>query len=307
MVTIAAGSYFLAQTVSTYVAALLGGEIKAQMRRSGPVTRLAKEVPEKGDYEMIAVRNIFNSAQEGLGEDSGGTTVGAGDQILDPQATAVKTALPIKVLGVLVIGEGEDRRSSATISGGSGAGGVDVYFVGDTEKRFAEGTKMVRVSKNRVEFINGGRLEYAELEDISAKLSIFQSPDEVHGGGKAGGPALAAAHEKEGVEEARGRFTIDQREVDEALANLDKLYTEVRIVPNFKAGKPSGLKILSIKPGSLFSKLGMQRGDVLERINGIEMDIKRGMEIFSQLKDSKNLTIDLERNGKGRTLEYEIR
>ena len=100
---------------------------------------------------------------------------------------------------------------------------------------------------------------------------------------------------------------IDQSEVDDALSNLDRLYTEVRIVPNFKDGKPAGMKVLAIKPGSIFSKLGLQRGDVLERINGLDLDIKSGMKLFGQLKDQKNLKIELVRRGEPQTLEYEIR
>ncbi|MDO8461728.1 MAG: type II secretion system protein GspC [Deltaproteobacteria bacterium] len=308
LVAIAACSFFAAQTVATYLSALLGGTAKIQVHRPLEKDRVVKEVPEKEDFEPIVARNVFNSAQMAPEEGAGAAVDGSGDQVVDPNAVAVKTGLPIKILGLLAVGNGEDRRSSATISGGTG-GGTDVYFVGDTEKRFAEGAKLVRVAKDRIEFTNGGRLEYAELEDVKVALSILRGPGEVHGKGE-GGPAEpggAPRPDTVAVDEGKGRYTVDQREIDEALGNLDKLYTEVRIVPNFKGGKPAGLKVLSIKPGSLFSKLGIQRGDVLEKINGMEMDIKRGMELFGQLKDSKNLTIDIERKGQNKTLEYEIR
>jgi type II secretory pathway component PulC len=52
--------------------------------------------------------------------------------------------------------------------------------------------------------------------------------------------------------------------------------------------------------------LGLKRNDVLERINGQEMDMKRGVEIFNQLKDSNHISIDLVRNGQKTTLEYDI-
>lgn len=309
LVAIAACSFFAAQTVATYLSALLGGTAKVQIRRPSEKDQVVRETPEKEDFEPIVARNIFNSAQVAPEEGGGQAVAGAGDQLMDPNAVAIKTALPIKILGVLSVGDGQDRRSSATISGGTG-GGTDVYFVEDTEKRFAEGTKLVRVAKDRIEFINGGRLEYAELEDVKVTLSILRGPGEVHGKGEGGEPAPSggvARTDTIAADEGKGRYTVDQREIDEALTNLDKLYTEVRIVPNFKGGKPAGLKVLSVKPGSLFSKLGIQRGDVLEKINGMEMDIKRGMELFGQLKDQKNLTIDIERKGQNKTLEYEIR
>ncbi len=67
------------------------------------------------------------------------------------------------------------------------------------------------------------------------------------------------------------------------------------------------MKVLAVKPGSIFGKLGIKRGDILERINGLELDIKRGMELFGQLKDQKDLRIDLVRRGQNKTMEYEIR
>jgi general secretion pathway protein C len=106
---------------------------------------------------------------------------------------------------------------------------------------------------------------------------------------------------------AAGKIVLDQKEVDDALQNLDKLTQEVRIVPNFQDGKPAGMKVLSIKPGGLASKLGIRRGDVLEKVNGQELDIKRGMELFSTMRDSKNFSLDVTRGGKNQTLEYEIK
>ncbi|MBI4126951.1 MAG: hypothetical protein HY465_05605 [Deltaproteobacteria bacterium] len=67
------------------------------------------------------------------------------------------------------------------------------------------------------------------------------------------------------------------------------------------------MKILSVKNGSIFAKLGIQRGDILERINGMELDVKQGFAIFSQLKDAKQLAVDLVRQGQPVTMEYEIR
>lgn len=78
-------------------------------------------------------------------------------------------------------------------------------------------------------------------------------------------------------------------------------------MPHFKDGRVAGMKVLSVKPGSIISKLGIKRGDVLEKINGQELDVKRGMALFSELKDQKTFSIDVLRGDKHTTLEYEIR
>ena len=96
-----------------------------------------------------------------------------------PTGEAVKTSLGIKVLAVLVIGEGKDKRSSTTVESTSGGKGIDVYGVGD-EKSFAPGVKLVQVKPNRIEFINNGRLEYAELLDETGE-KIFGPPKPFEG------------------------------------------------------------------------------------------------------------------------------
>ncbi len=78
-------------------------------------------------------------------------------------------------------------------------------------------------------------------------------------------------------------------------------------MPNFSGGKISGMKVLSVKNGSIFAKLGLKRGDILQKINGMDLDVKQGFAIFSQLKDSKNLTVDLIRGGQAQSFDYEIR
>jgi general secretion pathway protein C len=166
---------------------------------------------------------------------------------------------------------------------------------------------LTRVAPDRIEFLNNGRLEYAEVGGEQG-LSIFGPPTSAATVATAAPPTTEKKEAGPLVKlEGAGKFTIDQKEIDNALSNLDRLYTEIRAVPNFVDGKVSGMKILSVKGGSLFSKLGLQRGDVLQRINGVDLDVRKGFEIFNQLKDQKSLTVDLVRGGSQQTFEYEIR
>jgi general secretion pathway protein C len=102
-------------------------------------------------------------------------------------------------------------------------------------------------------------------------------------------------------------YEVEQSEVDKALGNLSSLATQARIVPAFEGGKPVGFKLFSIRPNSLYSKIGIQNGDVIKRINGYEINSPdKALEIYQKLKDSKNVTLDLKRRGKPMTLEYGI-
>lgn len=102
-------------------------------------------------------------------------------------------------------------------------------------------------------------------------------------------------------------YQVTQDEVDKALGNLSSLATQARIVPAFEGGEAVGFKLFSIRPNSLYSKIGIQNGDVITRINGYEINSPdKALEVYQKLKDSKSINVDLKRRGKPMTLEYGI-
>lgn len=102
-------------------------------------------------------------------------------------------------------------------------------------------------------------------------------------------------------------YSVKQDEVDKALSNLSSLATQARIVPAFEGGEAVGFKLFSIRPNSLYSKIGIQNGDVITRINGYEINSPdKALEVYQKLKDSKSINVDLKRRGKPVTLDYEI-
>ncbi len=293
------GTYFLAKMTSVFIASSIRIEKNLDTSKiqvaSGPERRIASF----DEYKVILDRNVFDSRE--LAPDVALTET-APTQI-DPNAPPVKTSLPIKLLSTFAVGAGTDNRSTATVVGGAGTQ-ADIYSVGE-DKTFSPGVKMVRILPDRIEFINGPRVEYAELEQFGGGVTTGQPISALD---TKGIPPSGAAPTGEGVKELQqGKFVVERAELDSALGNIDQLFTQIRAMPQMgPGGKTTGLKLLSIKGGSLFAKLGLKRNDVLERINGQEVDMKKGMEIFGQLKDSNRITIDLVRNGQKTTLEYDI-
>ena len=101
---------------------------------------------------------------------------------------------------------------------------------------------------------------------------------------------------------------MDRREVEGVIQDFNKLLTQVRVVPHFADGKPDGFKIFNIRPGSLFASLGMVNGDIIKRVNGLEITgPEQALQMFQQLRDESTVTVDLERFRKNLTLQYEIR
>lgn len=294
-----AAAYLLAKITNVYVGQLL--ELKRSIGVVSPAVIEPKmdESRRQSDFDIVVQRNIFDSSDVPVSADQAGA---AGSGAAVPTGEAVKTSLSIKVLGVMMIADGKDKRSSTSIESG---GKTDAYGVGE-EMTIASNAKLVQIKPERIEFVNGGRLEYAEL-DMGLGESIFGPPKATVASITETEKAAPAAKEGGVAKVAENKFAIEQKEIDNALANPELLYTEIRAVPNFENGKVSGMKVLSIKPGSIFSKLGIKRGDILQQINGLDLDVKQGFQIFSQLKDQKNFNMNVQRDGVKTTLEYEIR
>jgi general secretion pathway protein C len=294
------GTFFLAKIASGIIDSKLRIQKNLEVDKISFVGEPERRKPAFEDYKIIMDRNIFDSREVEVQQAAPSTP---GPTEVNLEGPAVKTSLSIKLVGTFAVGAGTDKRSSATIQGGTGAGTLETYTVGD-EKQFAPGVKITKILPDRVEFINGPRLEYVEIEQFGGGLSTTQPISALEK------PPVASAAPSSGAgvkQLEQGRFVVDRAELDQALSNLDQLFTQIRAVPQMGSdGKVTGLKLLSIRGGSIFAKLGLQRNDVLQRINGQDVDLKKGMEIFGQLKDASRVTIDLERGGKKTTLEYEI-
>lgn len=118
------------------------------------------------------------------------------------------------------------------------------------------------------------------------------------------------AVEGEGVRKVGATsYEIDQSEFDKALANVGRLMTEARVVPekDQASGNFIGFKLMWVKEGSLFEKIGIKKDDVLTRINGYELNSpEKALQLFGKLKTAPQFTIDLKREEKSVTLDYSV-
>lgn len=298
-------SYSLAQTAVNVVT--------VKLTAPAPVTGKAKPAPTseersekltEADFAVIASRNIFDSENKKEGEveekpDPEEETPAASRT---PSGDPVQTSLDLELLSTFAVGEGKDKRSSATLRGKDIENkDGDVFRVGES---FSSGTEITQVLHDRVIFSNRNRLEYVLLNDLLADAK-GKSPEKKSKETPAREKKETAKTE-EPAEEG-GTFTVKKSDIENALANLDELFGQIRAVPYVKDGKTSGLKLLSVKGDSIFSKLGLKRGDVLQKVNGKEFDIQQGLSLFNSLKDETHISLELLRRGKAQTLEYDVK
>ena len=104
------------------------------------------------------------------------------------------------------------------------------------------------------------------------------------------------------------RKVIDRREVELAMSDLPKLLTQARAVPYMVNGRPNGFRIDYIAPTSFYEKIGVHTGDILQRVNGVDIrDPSTMLSLLQQLKNERVVKLELVRNNQPSTVTYELR
>jgi len=155
---------------------------------------------------------------------------------------------------------------------------------------------------------NGGTKEYLDGEtgggiapDPNLNVGVAQLP------GRPAAPRPPGG-QLDGVRKVTdNRYEIDKAVIDSSLSNLNTLATQARLVPSFKNGLANGFKLFQIQPGSLYSSIGIENGDVITRINGYEINSPdKALEIYSKLRESSHVTLELDRGGQNIKKDYSI-
>ncbi len=179
-----------------------------------------------------------------------------------------------------------------------------------------EGAEVLAISRGEVLVRNAGRRELitpepGEAGQAGAPSTPGASPTPVAVGPRAlepDGSAPGKAAQLSVHATGENQYELPRQELNQTLANLNDVAMQARIVPAFKDGTADGFKLFSIRPDSVFAKIGLQNGDVVRRINGFELNSpERALELYSKLKDSGRVEVDLERNGSPVKKSYTLR
>ncbi|HTT70440.1 MAG TPA: type II secretion system protein GspC [Anaeromyxobacteraceae bacterium] len=148
-------------------------------------------------------------------------------------------------------------------------------------------------------FCNDGKKEYLEFEPGEVAPTVMAPGRPAPPGGE---EAVDGVHKL-----ADNRYDVKKKYIDDTLSNLSAVATQARIVPSFKNGVANGFKLFSIQPGSLYSAIGVENGDVIQRVNGYEINSPdKALEIYQKLRESSHITLEIERNGQIIRKEYNV-
>lgn len=227
----------------------------------------------------------------------------------DLNSAPVHTSLHVRLLGTTV---STNPMWSWAVIEDTSTHSNDTYMVDD----LIQGAKVLQIlddcsdllhwqdPKGCVIILNSGHREYIDDKEGNGPVASVVSPMPVPVASNEPPPPDSAGIHCNGGDNC----AVDRKVVDNALNNMNDLAMQARIVPAFKDGVATGFKLFSIRPDSLYAKIGIQNGDVIRRINGFEINSpEKALEAYTKLKESTRIELEVERNGQTVRKTYDVR
>ena len=108
-------------------------------------------------------------------------------------------------------------------------------------------------------------------------------------------------------EVGENRWLISRNTMESVRENFADQLRLAQMQPRTVDGKTDGFLVRRINPRSLLSKLGIQRGDVILDVNNIKLDSpEKALQVFQQLREARQISVAVERNGQPMSFSYEI-
>ncbi len=103
-------------------------------------------------------------------------------------------------------------------------------------------------------------------------------------------------------------YDVPKAFIDLVLANPMAIMQGARLVPVVKDGKAAGFKLYAVRPGSVYAMLGLNNGDTLQTINGTDItSADKALDASAAFRDTKKVTVVIERRGAKMTMTYMIK
>jgi general secretion pathway protein C len=236
-------------------------------------TETGRERSVQSDYSVVFERNLFGSEPIGTTE----TAVPG----IAPASLSLRGTAELEGRGFAVFEDTADGRQ-------------DVFLVGE---RVFDGPKLVSVEPGRATVLTKGRKQVYEISvgDEEESEEPEETPEKT--------PELGQGIRKTG----ENAYAVDRREVEYAIENLNSIITQMRAVPYLRDGASLGFRVFNIRPESLFERMGLKNGDVIQSVNGIELSSpSQALGLLNSVASADQLQVNLLRNNQPNTLTYAI-
>ncbi|MCP3952018.1 MAG: PDZ domain-containing protein [Desulfobacterales bacterium] len=103
------------------------------------------------------------------------------------------------------------------------------------------------------------------------------------------------------------KIALKRSLIDDASRDINRLLQQVQITPHAENGQPDGLLVTHIKPGSIFRKVGLRNGDVLQSVAGRKItSIDDMITLYQSLKTSDTIAVMVKRRNRLQKITYNI-
>ena len=274
-------TFLIAHTINAVIAEALfvpsGVAVPRALDQDGSATRSPTALAEQ-----VRISGLFPLPPEPVNVSPVGGMPGVGGPMRQPLNLASK----IKLLGVVV----GDR------------GGVSAIIEELASKRqlFLRLHDQIPDSGEVVEIQRGGILvrQGNEQEFLELFTGIERPPM----------PQVVSTGPQTAIGGGQIKKVLDRREVEQAMNDLPKLLSQARATPVLTNGAMTGFRMDYIAKNSFYEKIGLQYGDVLKQVNGIEIkDPGTMLSLFQQLRNENSVKLDILRNNQRTTMVFDIR
>lgn len=278
LVCITAMAYFAVDGFYAGVAARLASRPAASQQPVYPVSEANAPRQPLSDYNAVLERNLFDTR----------TTAEPKKEKVDV-ASLEETKLNLKLWGTV---SGTQDGDYAVIEDVK-AREQDLYRTGDT----IQTAVVKKIYREKVVLTVDGKDEVLQMQDLASGKSTIRSRGVAASRGASPSQATRAQ-----------RISLRRSYIDQTMTDVASLMTQVKIQPHMEDGIPSGLSLSSIKPNSIFRRMGLRNGDVITGVDGNEIStVDDALRLVDNLRSSSTLSVQLKRRGREKTIEYHIR
>jgi len=272
------GAILVVLTILTYQSVGIfykaAGLMLIRIKTAAPAVQPAPQAPaavaEPADaFRLIAERNLFGTTDKTLA----GKQMASQMQAAQPDVTDTLevrgTVAGDAPFGFAVIEDKKQKKQR-------------LYKIGDT----ISGAKVVRIMRNAVAF------------KVNDHEKILRVPETAEKGVLPAPPAPAPG----------GTIVVSRSDIESSLRDMGTMLSQAQVRPYFTAGRPDGFMISSIRGGSLYQKIGLADGDIVQAVNNRRLTSGDDVvELYNLFKSSPGMTLKVLRQGREQNFNYTFR
>ncbi len=230
--------------------------------------------PPAGAYAVIGQRNLFGSTDKAVAVKNSETGPTEGPDL----------STLITVRGT-VAGTGKD---GFAVIEEKGTAKQTLYKVGNV----VSGAKVTRISRNSVSFLVGGQ------EKVLKMVEANVSPT---------GPVRPTAQPPV-LPTGGAPMVVSKSEVETSLKDMGTMLSQAQVRPYYSNGTPDGFIITNIRPGSIYEKIGLREGDIVQAANDRRLVTADDVTAFyNTMKSGTAFSLTIKRGGQQQNLQYQFR